>query len=165
MASRKTWLWIILGGLGFCVLVLFVIAGAGVYFVAQHFETEPATGPDALRSFDEARARFRDAKPLIEIDERERPHMTRDLASMPDGATRPQHLWILAWDPDEERTVKVSLPFWLLRMGRQKVDLGRDVGVDFERFNIDMRDLERVGPLLVFDQRAPSGERVLIWTQ
>ena len=58
MASRKTWLWIILGGLGFCVLVLFVIAGVGVYFVASHIDTSSVTSAEVVRVFDDARARF-----------------------------------------------------------------------------------------------------------
>jgi hypothetical protein len=165
MASRKTWLWIILGGLGLCVMALFAIAGAGVYFVAQHFDTEPATGAEALRAFDDARARFKDAKPLFEIDERERPHLTRELSALPTSPSKPENLWIFAWDADEERTVKVSLPFWLLRLGRQKIDIGGG-SLDFDRLNIDVRELERVGPLLLFDHRnATTGERVLVWTQ
>jgi len=36
---------------------------------------------------------------------------------------------------------------------------------DIKRLNLDIDELQRVGPLLVFDYRATSGERVLIWTQ
>jgi hypothetical protein len=165
MATRKTWLWIILGGLGLCLMALFAVAGAGVYFVAQHFDTEPVSGADALRAFDNARDRFKDAKPLFELDDRERPRLTRQLSTLPTSSVKPEHLWILAWDPDEGRTVKISLPFWILRLGRQNIKIGGGRDFDLERLNIDLRDLERVGPLLLLDQRSTSGERVLIWTQ
>ena len=164
MASRKTWLWIILGGLGFCVLVLFVIAGVGVYFVASHIDTSSVTSAEVVRVFDDARARFKDQKPLFELDDRERPHVTRELSSMPRAERRTENLAILVWDPDEERTVRITLPFWILRLGNQKIELGHR-GFDIERLNLDLDELQRVGPLLVFDYRATSGERVLIWTQ
>jgi hypothetical protein len=61
--------------------------------------------------------------------------------------------------------VKISLPFWLLRMGRRKIDVGKDAGFDLDRLNLDVNELERIGSMLVFEHRAPSGERVLIWTQ
>lgn len=166
MASRRTWLWIILGAFGFSLLILFAVAGAGVYFVSQHFSTAVASSEEASRAFDEARARFKDSKPLYELDDRERPHATRDLRTMPDSPVKPQNLWILAWDNHEERTIKVSLPLWLLRLGNQKIQIAEGTGgFDLERLELDVRQLERVGPMLLFEFRENSGDRVIVWTQ
>ena len=43
MATAKTWLWIILGFVGVCVLGMSVIAGAGVYFVSKHINVRATT--------------------------------------------------------------------------------------------------------------------------
>ena len=37
MGSAKTWLWVVLGFFGICVLSLVLMAGAGLYFVSHHF--------------------------------------------------------------------------------------------------------------------------------
>jgi hypothetical protein len=73
---------------------------------------------------------------------------------------------VMVWDQDKERLVQVSMPFWLLKLGRRKIDLANgDRGFDIERLNIDVGELERIGPMLVLDLRSASGERVLVWTQ
>ena len=128
--------------------------------------TSVASTEDAGRAFDEARARFKDAKPLYEVDERDRPRVTRDLRTMPDSPVKPQNLWILAWDSQAERTVKISLPLWLMRLGNQKIQLSEGVGgLELDRLELDIRQLERVGPLLLFEFRENSGDRVIVWTQ
>ncbi|MEZ5319845.1 MAG: hypothetical protein R2752_20755 [Vicinamibacterales bacterium] len=165
MASRRTWLWIIVGGIAAIVLVLFLIAGAGVYFVANHIDTAPASSAEAISRFEEARAPFKDAKPLFEVDDHDRPRLTRELSSLPTSPTRPSQLWILAYDPDDERTVQISLPFWLLKLGRRNLDINADRGFDLERLHLDVNELERVGPLLLFDHRSTAGDRVLLWTK
>ena len=38
-------------------------------------------------------------------------------------------------------------------------------GFDFERLNLDVDELERIGPALVFDFRNQDGARVLLWTR
>jgi hypothetical protein len=77
---------------------------------------------------------------------------------------------ILAWNPDRGRIVRVSLPFWLLLMGRRKVDLFDSTGTgsnsfDVDRLNIDVHELERIGPAFVLDYVTMNGERILVWTQ
>jgi len=165
MATRKTWIWIIVGCLSVCVIGLLAIAGAGVYFVASHIDTEPASSTKALRAFDEARAVFKDQQPLFELDPDERPHQLRNPADLPTSSVRPRNLVILAWDADEERLVRLALPFWLLRLGGRQVDINDGHGFDLDRLHLDVDELERIGPILVFDYRASSGERVLLWTQ
>jgi hypothetical protein len=52
----------------------------------------------------------------------------------------------------------------MLRLGRQKIDIASGA-FDFERMQLDVNELERVGPVLLFDVHEGSGKRVLIWTQ
>ncbi len=164
--SKKTWIWIIVTGIGLVVLLLVAVAGAGIYFLSRHIDSRPANSPDALRSFEAQRALFKDQAPLFQVDNNERTLPTRPLSSLPTSPNKPEHMWILAWDPDDERLVKISLPFWVLRMGRRKIDVfSGDREFDLERLSIDVGELERIGPALIIDLRARGGERVLVWTQ
>jgi hypothetical protein len=166
MASRRKWIWIVVIFLGVCVIAVMAVAGAGVYFVANHFDMKAASSVDAGRSFEEIKATFKEQKPLFEIDSFDRAKATRPIEDLPTSSVKPRNLWIQAWDPDEERLVKISLPFWLLRMGKRKVDFAHGgEGFDLDRLNIDIRELERIGPVIVIDARTPNGERVLLWTQ
>ena len=168
MATRKTWLWIILGFVGVCVVALIALAGAGIYFVSRHVTTrQVASAEEAQKAFDQVLATFTKTTPLFEMDSTEHVRATQSLADMPTSAIRPDQMWVLAWDPDKDRLVNVSLPFWILKLGRRKVDVMSrgDRFFDFGRLNVDMGDLQRVGPLVVMDFRSRGGERVLIWTR
>jgi hypothetical protein len=166
MASRRTWLWIVVGVLGFGIFCLIAVAGAGVYFVSRHIKTERVTNADAIRAFDDVKARFPGAVPLYELDNTEQPRMVHPLTDLPSSNAKPDQLWLLAWDPDDERLVKLSLPFWVLTVGSQKMEVaGRGRDFDLDRLKLDPRELERIGPRLVFDFRDRDGARVLLWTQ
>ena len=88
-----------------------------------------------------------------------------DLGALPRSDRRPEYLWILVWNPDDGRLSKISLPFWVLRLGRQNIDIKHDSGFDLDQLDLDVDQLERVGPKLIFDFRTSDGERVLIWTR
>ncbi len=165
VASRKTWLWVILAVFGLGILAMAAVAGTALYFVASHISTDKTSNVDALRTFDEIRAEFKNVEPLFELDSDERPRVTRELTELPTSATKPQNLVVLAWDPTDERLVKVALPFWMLRLGRQNIELSHDSGFDLNQLHLDVDELERVGPQLVFDFRTTDGERILIWTR
>ena len=172
MPKKKTWIWILVTIGALCVVAMLAIATAGVLFVSNHIQARTSTSAEAWRRFDQAKAPFKDQRPLFELDQQERVRMTRELANLPSAPSKPRDLYILAWDPQdgpvEGRLISVSLPFWLLRMGRRKIDIfsnNHGSGFDLERLNLDMRELERVGSLLVVDYQTPKGERVLVWTQ
>ena len=162
--SKRTWLWIVLAALGLCVIAVIAIAGAGLYFVSSHVSTRTSTTAEAFSAFDAARAPFKDLPPVYEVDDRERVKQARKIADLPDGKTRAQQMQVLVWDADRERLVKVSVPFWVLRMGHQKIDIANSQ-FELERLQLDVKELERVGPLLLLDLRSRGGQRVLIWTQ
>jgi hypothetical protein len=164
--TRKTWIWIIVGVIGTCVLLLMAVAGAGIYFVSSRIHTKTATTGDAFKQFDAARAAFKDQRPLIEVDALDAPRITKPLASFPTSPTKPQELLVMAWNPDDERVVQVSMPFWLLKLGGRNMDFGNQGhGLNLDRLNLDIQELERIGPMLVLDLRAPSGQRVIVWTK
>jgi len=166
MPKAKTWIWIVLAFIGVCLLTLVALAGASVYWVRQHIQIQQTSAANSLNAFETARAAFKNQMPLIEMDSLNRPHQTRPLSGLPTSSVKPTDLVVMVWDQDKDQLVHVSMPFWLLKMGRRKIDLANgDRGFDFEQLNIDIADLERVGPLLVLDARSASGHRVLVWTQ
>lgn len=166
MASGRTWLKIILVVVALGMVGMCAIAGAGVYFVSQHVNTATVTAPDALKQFDQARARFKEAQPLLSIDANERVTQRKPLADMPTADVKATTLVVMAWDPDNERIVNFKVPLWVLGIGDRKIDLGiGNESFDMRRLNIDVKDLERIGSALVLDLKSPSGDRALVWTQ
>jgi hypothetical protein len=166
VGTTKSWAWVLVAVLGCGLVALLAIAGAGVYFVSRHIDVEQATDADALRTLDLARSRFGEQRPLYQVDGSQRPQPTGMLGRLPQSTVRPDHLMILAWDPANERLVRVSLPFWLLKVGRHKFELRSEAeGFDLSELDLDINELERVGPVLVFERRDASGQRILAWTE
>lgn len=167
MISTKTLVWIIASCLGVCVLAVCALAGTGIYFVTQHIATQHTTTGEALHELDAARARFKGKPPLLELDRRGQFREVRRTEDMATSSVKPQDMMILAWNPDRGRVVRVALPFWILHFGRRKIDVLDDNGnsLDIDSLNIDINELERIGPAFVLDFSTPKGERVLIWTQ
>ena len=79
------------------------------------------------------------------------------------GSKRPGALWVLVWAPDEKKIVRLSLPFWLLRMSPTGIDINVD-DVDLGKLRLSVEELERAGPgpLLIRDDNT---SRVLVWTE
>jgi hypothetical protein len=166
MAKTKTWVWVILGFLGVCVLVLCAVAGMGVYFVSQHIDAKRVSTDDAIHKFEAARWDLRDKRPLLELDRFGHPREIQRTEHMPTSTVKPTDMVILAWNPERGRLVTVSVPFWLLHFGRRRVDLfSNGDSFDVDRLNIDVNELERIGPAFVLDYVTMNGERVMIWTR
>jgi hypothetical protein len=162
----RTWVWVLVAVAVVCVLGIVAMAGIGFYFVSKHIQTSEATPAAAAREFEEVKAGFAGQKPLIELDSRGefmRAHTDRPA---PPNATAPDQLHLLAFDPSDGRIVRFSLPFWLLRMkaGNTTIDLNGN-RMDLEDLRLTVEDLERFGPTLIVDHKAPDGDRVLVWSK
>jgi hypothetical protein len=79
------------------------------------------------------------------------------------GTKRPEALWVLVWATDEQKIVRLSLPFWLLRMSPKGIDINVN-HVDLGKLRLSVEELERAGPgpLLI---REDGDSRVLVWTE
>jgi hypothetical protein len=160
----KRWVWIAVGLVGSGVLVFVAFVAATVYMVAQHVEIQPSNRPAAEREFDEVRAKFAGQSPLIDADRldvgAELPQVERGKPPIPLEALR-----VVVWDPDEDQLVRVTIPFWVVRLGGWKaLDLRSD-DLDLRRIRVTAEDLERHGPRLILDHRDHGGTRVLVWTE
>jgi hypothetical protein len=165
MAKARTWIIVILSVIGFIVVCLMVLAGAGTMWMMRHINTAPSTATQAVKTFDEERARFGTEKALITLEDVDNgAAVQKRIDAMPTSTTKPTEMAILVWDPDGERTVRIALPFWLLKLGKKKIDIGSNA-FDFDRFRIDVRALERIGPKLIAAIQKPGGVRVLVWSR
>jgi hypothetical protein len=167
MANRvPTWVWVVVGIVVVCGLGLVAIAGMGIYLVARQVDTETASPAAAERTFEQERSRFKDQRPLIELDEDDNVKTTNMDAPLPSGnVPKLESLAVLAWDADEERLVRVDIPFWLLRLKSDPLDILSETGFHGRRIRITVADIERMGPRLLIDHRGRRGDRVLVWTR
>jgi len=165
----RTWVWIVLGLILAVIVCVVAVAGAGFYFFTHHIQTHEASPTAASRDFDEVRRRFAGQKPLVELDSHGNfVKSNPDRPSASSGHT-PEQLNVLAYDTDDAgtgRVVRVTIPFWLLRI---KTGNGH-VNFNGNRMNLDdlklsVQDLERYGPTLIVDHRSSDGKRVLVWSQ
>jgi hypothetical protein len=167
MAGKvKTWVWVVVGVAVVCVLCAIAMAAAGIYYVSRHVEARKASPVTAAAEFDAVRARFRGQRPLIELDERGRYLRANTDRPAPPNPPRLEALHVMAFDPDDHGLVRVTVPFWLLRlkMKHTRIDLGGK-NVDLEELKLTVEDLERFGPTLILDQTNSGGDRVLVWSQ
>jgi hypothetical protein len=162
-----TWVWVVIGIVAVCIIGLLAVAGMGVYFVARQVETEAASPARADEAFERERGRFKDQQPVIQIDEDDRVKAEALEAALKTHGDRRklETLSILAWDADDEQLVRIDVPFWLLRLKEDPLDILADRGIRGERIRITVDDIERMGPRLLIDHRGRRGDRVLVWTQ
>jgi hypothetical protein len=167
MAGKvKTWVWVVMAIVVVGILCLVAVAGFGFYYASQHIETRAASPASAAKDFEQIRARFTGQQPLIELDDRGRflrAHTDRKATAQ---SRTPESVHVLAYDPDEGRLVRLSIPFWLLRLktGNASIDFnGRKMDLDDLRLSVD--DLERFGPTLIAEHKTPEGSHVIVWSQ
>ena len=109
MAKVKTWVWVVIGVIALGIIGIVAMAAAGLWFVRSHVDVRSTTVSAASSDFESVRARFASQKPLIELDDRgDFVHANTD---RPAGAVRPQTLNVMAFDPDDEKVVRMELPF------------------------------------------------------
>lgn len=164
-AKVKTWVWVVVAIVVIGILGVVAMAGIGFYFFSQHIDTREATPTAAAQDFEQIKSRFASQRPLIELDDRGR--FLRANTDRPSSTAKPpEHLYIMAFDPDDERIVRMNIPFWLLRMkmGGTTIDFNGN-RMDLEDLRLTVEDLERFGPTLIVDHQTTSGERVLVWSQ
>lgn len=161
----KTWVWVVGGIVAVGILCVIAMAAVGLWFVRSHVDIRPATTAAVTDEFQTIRARFPNQRPLIEVDDHGNVfHANTD---RPASTQQVQSLNIMAFDPDDEKVVKMDLPFWLIRlkMGGTRFEVGRGNNIDLANLHLTVEDLERYGPTLILDHKKSDGSRVLIWSQ
>jgi len=176
MASKTpTWVWVVLGIVGFCVLAVVALVGGSILMVRSHVHTEYAEKQTAEQEFARQRARFAGQQPLIElrktVNEDDKMVVHRPPESAP-RRTDLQTIRVLVYDNREGRLIHIDVPLWIARLvpsnrdrsGRGRVSFGNE-SFDFESGNLTLDDVERHGPGLVVDGIDSRGAQVLVWAE
>ena len=114
-----------------------------------------------------ARARFAGQRPLIELAHGDEPIVHREMMKA-EAEQRLESIRVLAYDRRAGKLVRVSIPFWLLRVvPSHHFSFLNDNGIeiDSDRIRLTIEDVERRGPGLLLDTRDRHGSQVLIWTE
>jgi hypothetical protein len=167
MAGKvKAWVWVVIAIIAIGVLGVVAMAGVGLYFFSQHVQTRTVTASNAAHDFDQVRRRFEGQKPLIELDKHGKYLRSNVDRQPPPNAKAPESINVMAFDPDEGKIVRVSIPFWVVRMKMRgaTIDLNGN-HMNLEDLRLTAEDLERFGPTLIVDHENAAGERVLVWSQ
>ena len=166
--SRKTWISVLIASV---IIVGFLAAaaiGGTAFFIYRHVNTEFTKTENADQQFKEARARFAGQQPFIEIRKDDEPVLHREALRASQSTAKLETLRVLAYDTHAEKLVRVSIPFWLLRLAPSRhMTFLSDSGIDFDsdRVHITLDDLERRGPGLILDQADRRGSQVLVWAE
>lgn len=170
MASKRTWISIVIAVVAIVCLLALAVVGGTAFFIYRHVDATFTNEMSAQQEFAAARAKFEGQQPLIEIRRNgDEPVLHRDLirnAKMPDKPL--ESLRVLAYDDDAGKLVRVNIPFWLLRMFPSKnLSFLNDEGIDIDthRIRLTLEDVERRGPGLLLDQKDRRGSQVLVWTE
>jgi hypothetical protein len=178
MASKTpTWVWVILGIVGFCVLAVAVLIGGSIVMVRRHVHTEFAEKQTADEEFARQRARFAGQQPLVELRKAVNDDDKMVIHRPPESAPRRtdlQTIRVLVYDSREGRLIHIDVPLWLMRMmpasnggtrGRRMTLRGNNLDFDFDSGNLTLEDVERHGPGLVVDGVDSRGAQVLVWAE
>jgi len=156
----RTWQKATLGVVAVVVVVVAAIGGTGAYFALRHLEKRIAGEADANKDMDEIRRRYAPRVPLIEVVDPARGdiRINRDPAP-PAAPVRTLH--IVNWKSDSGELVRTEIPLWLARFS--SLNVLSQLGVAPARFRLTVADIERYGPGILTDYRAPGAFRILIW--
>ena len=167
-STRRTWISILIASVIIVGILAVAAVGGTAYFFYRHINAQYAPRESAEQQFAEARARFPGQRPLIEMRRDDEPIVHRELMERGQPRAKLESLRVLAYDPDERKLVRVSIPFWLIRLmpGRHFSFLN-DNGFDFDndRVRLTAEDLERLGPSLILDEEDRHGGYVIVWTE
>jgi len=167
-STRRTWISILVAAVIIVGILAVAVVGGTAWFFYRHINTQYTPREGAEEQFAAARARFAGQTPLIEIRRNDEPVVHRELVDKADSRAKLETLRILAYDPGDRKLVRVSIPFWLIRlMPGKHFSFLNDNGFDFdsERVRLTAEDLERLGPSLILDEQDRHGAYVIVWTE
>jgi hypothetical protein len=169
MAQKKipTWAAVLIAGVIIVGMLAVASVGGVAFFIYRHVNATFTGQESATEQFSRERARFAGQRPLIELAHGDEPVIHRELVKG-EAAPRLESIRVLAYDRRAGKLVRVSIPFWLLRLvPANHFSFLNDNGIeiDSDRVRLTIDDLERRGPGLVLDTKDRHGSQVLIWTE
>jgi hypothetical protein len=167
-STRKTWVSVVIAAVIIIGMLAVTVVGGTAFFFYRHINAQFTPEENAEQQFAEARARFAGRQPLIELKRGDEPVLHRELVTAAHSKGKLESLRILTYDPRAGKLVRVSVPFWLIRMApMDHFSFFDHNGIEFDsdRIHLSSDDLDRMGPGLILDQKDRRGSKVLVWTE
>ena len=168
--STRRWVQVALAVLLVITIGVIALAGSCAYLVRQQVRvTDASTTADFEREAAAVLQRFKGVPALVEDTDTGPRLSRRALSSRQKAAAKARargltNLNVLVFSTRENKLVRLSLPFWLLRMSPDgTVDINNDE-VDLTKLRLSIDDLEAAGPGPLF-LRKTGDSKVLAWTE
>src|SRR5436309_3393149 len=131
--TRKTWVSILIASVIIIGMFAIAVVGGTAYFFYHHINATFTPRENAEEQFADARARFAGRQPLIEMTNDDEPLVHRELVAAGHSGGKIESLRVLAYDSRARKLVRVSIPFWLIRLAPGKhFSFLSDNGIDFD---------------------------------
>ncbi len=161
MAKKRSTVVLVIVGVAVCAVLLF--AGGLVWFFTSALERSPADEATAEARFQELRYRFRGVTPVFEMGPNG-PFLNRQRPSK--AATgQLRSMEMLGWDRNDAELVRVTIPFWMIRMKPGDINVSSSEGDRSVRLSLSADDLEAYGPTLLLDHTDEEGYHLVLWTE
>ncbi len=126
--KRKPWVWVLVISVSLVVVALVAMTVAVGFFFGRNVQVSSPSSAEAFRQFDSARSAVQGSEAALRLRPARASTDEPSLHEFPTASVKPHDLVVMAWDPDGSspgvgRLVRIPLPFWLLQLGRQKIDL------------------------------------------
>lgn len=165
-SRKRTWVIALVSIAALGVVGTITLIGLAVYLFTSNVNFDRATPSTADTSFEQARARFGDELPLIQLSRKDGRVQAEVIRHEHESDVKPTWLHVMAWDPDESRLVNARMPLWMLRFGDDAtLDLSDNDNDVMRDLDLSVADLDHHGPGLVLDYAEGNRERVLLWTE
>jgi hypothetical protein len=171
MADKKKTILAILGAAFLIVIIFAVLAIASLaYFIRTHVSAGDASNATAVEEIARMRERYAGQTPMIEkragSDEWDDDRFVIHRPEPGATAAPVQMLRVLAYNSHDERILRASIPFWILRLAPNgHFNILDTADIDMRRSHLSIEDLEHHGPGLIIDTEDARGSRVLVWLE
>ena len=161
MAKKRSTIVLVIVGVAVSVVLLF--AGGLVWFFTSALERSPADQATAEARFQELGDQFRGVTPVFAMGPNG-PVLNRESPpKRAPGQLRSLHM--LGWDCNDEELVRVTIPFWMIRMKPGDINVSSNDRNRRVRLSLSADDLEGYGPTLLLDHTDEEGSHLVLWTE
>ena len=163
--TQKTILLAVLGSIAMVVIAVVVV---GVWAFRSMVDNTPMDETSAAKVMEDVRARFQHSEPVLDIQPGSLRLSRRPPDTKPAGQLKTLH--VIRWDIHEERLSRIEVPFWLLRLSDDPIDViyedqPSESGLKVRTpSSVTVEEIERFGPALLVDGQMPDGGHLLVWS-
>ncbi len=153
--------------IGIAIVAVFLGIGAIIAitsWVSQNVNVSTSSVRNAESEFEQVRQLFKGQPPILELKDGVARYV--EARTVLPAAQQLQTLHVLAWDADDEKLARFSIPFWVVRMKSDPIRFSSYAsGFDGNGVSLRPQDIEKYGPGIIMEASGRDGERVLFWAQ